>query len=184
MVASLLCRQARGEEEAADVEEGGPDQDREEDVTGVVPEVVPPSFLAAVDVGLKRSAVEQRLQGGDGEENGELERAVGGEAVKGEDGDGHGGDELVEELVEVREEHYPEARYGCTASLPRPRGAMGLLVFGIGLAAFLELSWGSRSVVWRPSSVLRSNLACLTPILLAEALPRTPWASFLEAETK
>ena len=53
----------------------------------------------------------------------------------------------------------------------------------LALGRALALFWGCRSIFWRPSSVLRSNLACLSPILLAGALPRTPWASFLEAET-
>ena len=60
--------------------------------------------------------------------------------------------------------------------VPRPAFAV--------LGGALALFWGCRSIFWRPSSVLCSTLARLTLILLAGALPRTPWASFLEAETK
>ena len=61
--------------------------------------------------------------------------------------------------------------------LGTPRPAFSLL------GALWRSSGGCRSIFWRPSSVLRSTLARLTPILLAGALPRTPWASLLEAET-
>ena len=61
--------------------------------------------------------------------------------------------------------------------LGTPRPAFSLL------GALWRSSGGCRSIFWCPSNVLRSTLARLTPILLAGALPRTPWASFLEAET-
>ena len=51
------------------------------------------------------------------------------------------------------------------------------------LGRSFSLFWCSLSVLVRPTSVLRSNLAHPTSILLARTLPGTLWTSFLEAET-
>ena len=51
------------------------------------------------------------------------------------------------------------------------------------LGPFFSLVWRSQSVFLRPASVLRSNLACPTSILLAWTLPGTAWTWFLEAES-
>ena len=57
-----------------------------------------------------------------------------------------------------------------------------LRAFACSCRAF-ALFWRSQSVFLRPSSVLCSNLARPTSILLAQTLPGTLWTSFLQAET-
>ena len=59
-------------------------------------------------------------------------------------------------------------------------GAPGLSFFHLG--PFFSLVWHSRSIFLRPASMLHSNLARPTSILLAWTLPGTAWTSFLEAE--